>query len=329
MADLDDDAIIVSLPADGDGTTITKVEDVVKKIDETDPIADLKGQFDTLRNTHQNVAQRLTTTEQELATAKQEIAAARQEVSASQLDTVSSGLATAEAELTAAKREYVAAAEAGDFVAQAEAQSKIADAISSRRRLQEAKADLEDAKPVKVTQRTEPTQQARQTQQDPVEAVIINGRIDPNSRAAGWLRSNRTYVTDPIKNAKMMKTHFASLEDGLKEGSEEYFERLDAMVNEKPAKIEPKPEPKPDIGGKRPSSAAAPSGHSGGGMNGGGTEVRLSKREVEAANDGSIQHNFDDPKGKFKKGDPIGTAEFARRKMIMTKQGLYDKSATE
>lgn len=326
MADLDDDAIIVSLPADGDGTTITKVENV-KKVDETDPIADLKGQFDTLRNVQQSTTQRLTTTEQELATTKQELAEARKEVSTSQIDTVTSGLAAAEAEASAAERDYIAAAEAGDFAAQARAQRKISGAEARIQRLQEAKADLEDAKPAKVTQRTEPTQQVRQTQQDPVEAVASG--MAP--RAAAWIRSHPDCITDKSKNAKMMATHYAALADGLAEGGNEYFERLDAMVNEKPARIEPKPEPKPDAGGKRPSSAAAPSGHSGGGMNGGSTEVRLTAREVTAATDGSIVHNTPDPTGKnrWKVGEPIGVQIFAQRKAQMTKEGHYDKSYSE
>lgn len=324
MADLDDDAIIVSLPADGDGTTITKVEDV-KKVDDTDPIADLKGQFDTLRDVQQTTTQRLSTTEQELATTKQELADARKEVSTSQIDTVTSGLAAAEAEASAAEKDYIAAAEAGDFAAQARAQRKISGAEARIQRLQEAKADLEDAKPVKTAQRQEASQQVRQQASDPVEAVASG--MAP--RAAAWIRSHPDCITDKSKNAKMMATHYAALADGLSEGGNEYFERLDAMVNEKPARVEPKPEPKPDAGGKRPSSAAAPSGHSGGGMNGGSTDVKLTQREVTAANDGSIVYNFDDPKGKFKKGDAIGNVEFARRKSIMTKQGLYDKSATE
>lgn len=325
MADLDDDAIIVSLPADGDGTTITKVEDVKKVEPQNEAIADLKGQFDTLRNVQQNTTQRLTTTEQELATTKQELAEARKEVSTSQIDTVTSGLAAAEAEASAAERDYIAAAEAGDFAAQARAQRKISGAEARIQRLQEAKADLEDAKPAKITQRTETSQQVRQPQQDPVEAVASG--MAP--RAAAWIRSHPDCITDKSKNAKMMATHYAALADGLSEGGNEYFERLDAMVNEKPAKVEPKPEPKPDAGGKRPLSAAAPSGHSGGGMNGGATEVSLTAREVAAATDGSLVYNFDDPKGKFKKNDVIGVQEMARRKSIMQKQGLYDKSAQE
>ena len=75
----------------------------------------------------------------------------------------------------------------------------------------------------------------------------------------------------------------------------------------------------------------APVQSSPGGTNGGGPEVRLSRSEALAATDGTHTWNYDDPSGqkRFRKGDPIGVQEFARRKHEMTKQGLYDRTYTE
>ena len=73
-------------------------------------------------------------------------------------------------------------------------------------------------------------------------------------------------------------------------------------------------------------------GGSGGAGNGAGAiTVSLSKAEAAAATDGTLSWNYDDPSGnkRFKKGDPIGVQEFARRKREMKAQGLYDKSLTE
>ena len=55
--------------------------------------------------------------------------------------------------------------------------------------------------------------------------------------------------------------------------------------------------------------------------------MRLSAGEARAATDGTIVWNYDDPSGqkRFKKGDPIGVEEFARRKQAMKAQGLYDR----
>ena len=57
--------------------------------------------------------------------------------------------------------------------------------------------------------------------------------------------------------------------------------------------------------------------------------MRLTKREAIAAEDGTIVWNWDSPDGKFKKGDPIGVGEFARRKHFGMKAGLYDRTYSD
>lgn len=327
MADLDDDAVIVTLPADGDAA-ITKIEGEAKAPikEETDPIADLKGQFahmtqraTTAEQAHQQTARQLEETTRELQTTKAS-------VTESQLDTVLSGIQAAEAEAASAEKDYIAAAEAGDFAAQARAQRKMAVAEGRKLRLEEAKGDLEDTKSAKPVQRTETRPAPRQQASDPVEALIANGQVQPKS--AAWLRAHPDCVTDPKKNARMLAAHNLAVADDIPIESDEYFRRIEAGVGAT-TKTEPKPEPKTETSGRRPMSGAGPNGNGGGGMSGGGTEVRLTAREVQAATDGSLVYNFDDPKGKFKKNDVIGVQEMARRKSIMQKQGLYDKSATE
>ncbi len=322
MADLDEEAITVTLPVEDDGAVITEVE---KKgdpksrplgIGDEDPISDLKGQFETLKGQLNQTTQRLVGTERELDTTKQELANTKKEVATSQLDTVLSGIQAAEAEATTAEKEFIAAAEAGDFAAQARAQRKISAAEARIQRLKEAEGDLKEM----ATTKPAPKQETRQQPaNDPVEAVASS--MAP--RAAAWIRSHPDYVTDKAKNAKMLATHYAMLAEGVQEGGDDYFARLDEMAN---PKQQTQQQQKPvNI---RPSAPVAPSGSSSGGTNG-GTSVQLTLREKNAAEDGSIVWNYNDPKGKFKKGDPIGVQEFARRKVIMQKQGHYDKSYTE
>lgn len=323
MADLDDDAITVTLPAEEGGAVIEKIEkpDVAKTATTDDPIADLKGQFESLKGTLQQTSQRLVGAERDLAAKGQEIAEVRKEVVTSQLDTVTSGIQAAEAEASAAEKEFIAAAEAGDFAAQARAQRKISAAESRKQRLEEAQGDLKDQAAAKPVPRQETRQHPRQDQQDPVETVAST--MAP--RAAAWIRSHPDYVTDRSKNSKMLATHYAALAEGLEEGGNDYFARLDAMASGI-TKVDPKPDTKVNI---RPSAPVAPAGNSSGGMNGGGMTVTLTKREAESATDGSVVWNYDDPKGKFKKNDPVGIQEFARRKAIMKQQGHYDKSYSE
>lgn len=331
MPDLDDDAVVVTLPPDDDGT-VTKIVESEKKAappDPDDPIESLKGQFAnmTQRATAAEMAlqqetRKRTDTERELQTTKTAVADG-------ELSTVLSGIQAAESDAASAEKDYIAAAEAGDFPAQARAQRKMASAEARKLTLEQAKGDLEDQKTRQPVQRTETRQEPRQAQQDPVEAAA--SAMAP--RAASWVRAHPECITDKSKNAKMMATHYAALADGLEEGGNDYFARLDAMVAGAVTKVEPKTEPKPSQqgDGRRPISAAASGANAGGGMNGGGTEVRLTAREVAAATDGSVIHNMPDPTGKnrWKVGDPIGVQIFAQRKLAMQKEGRYDKSYTE
>jgi hypothetical protein len=319
MADLDDDAITVTLPAEEGGAVIEKVVESKATPAADDPISDLKGQFEQLKGTLNHRDQQIHLANQQLVEKDKELAEVRKEVVTSQLDTVTTGIQAAEADASAAEHEYADALEKGDFAAQARATRKISAAESRIQRLKEAEGDLKDQAAPKPAPRQEARTEPRQGQQDPVEAVAST--MTP--RAAAWIRSHPDYVTDRSKNSKMLATHYAALSEGLKEGGDEYFARLDAMANPTQRKEEPG---KVNI---RPSAPVAPAGNSAGGMNGGGMTVTLTKREVESANDGSIVWNRDDPGGKFKKDTPIGTQEFARRKSIMQKQGHYDKSYSE
>lgn len=72
----------------------------------------------------------------------------------------------------------------------------------------------------------------------------------------------------------------------------------------------------------------------GGGGSGGGdgrrVSVALTAGESEAATDGTLQWNYDGPvdpstgNPRYRKGDPIGRTEMARRKMLMKKNGRYN-----
>ncbi len=316
MADLDDDAITVTLPAEEGGAVIEKVapEKVTPAAD--DPISDLKGQFEQLKGTLQQTTQRLVGAERDLAAKDQEIAEVRKEVVTSQLDTVTTGIQAAEADASSAEQEFIAAAEKGDFAAQARAQRKISAAESRIQRLKEAEGDLKDQAATKPAARQESRPEPRQQQQDPVEAVAST--LSPKS--AAWIRAHPDCITDRKKNARMLAAHNMALADDVEVDSKDYFARIEAAIE--PAKVESKVN-------IRPSAPVAPAGNSSGGMNGGGMTVTLTKREAEAATDGSVVWNYDDPKGKFKKNDPVGIQEFARRKAIMKQQGHYDKSYQE
>jgi hypothetical protein len=315
--DLDDDAITVMLGAEEGDTVAKKTE--AKTVDTTDPLEDLRGQFKTMQSTLSSTTQRLAGAEQQIAAKDSEIADIRKEVVVSQADTIEAGILAAENEGKAVEAEYVQAFEAGDAPAMARAQRKMAAVEGRLGRLREAKDDLKEEAGKTTVSRQTPTQRAPS---DPVEAVART----LSSASAAWVRAHPDCITDPKKNARMLAAHNLAVADDIPIDTPEYFERIEAGVNPTKTAAPAKEEKKPGAG-VRPSSAAAPSGDVGGGMNGSsGATVQLTKREVLAATDGTHVWNYNDPNGKFKKDQPIGVQEFARRKVQMKKEGHYDRS---
>ena len=290
-------------------------------------VAELKAQFEELQRAKADSDRRAQEASRQAGMARAEAEAARGQVADREADSIASGLSAAEAEAEAAQQAYAAAMEAGNFTDAAKAQRRMARAEAESVRLTEAKASLETRK---VTS-PEPARQPPPEQTDPVEAFIAQ-RTEPTQR---WLRQHKDWITDPKKNARLTSAHYSAVAEGLTADTDEYFEHVETQIGLR--------QPRnadgtfaPTNGAAKPAARksappAAPVVQSGGGTSGGSNEVRLSKTEAQAAQDGTLVWNYDDPSGqkRFKKGDPIGIQEFARRKREMQRQGLYDRSFTE
>ena len=281
-------------------------------------VDDLAEQFTALKERTKAAEQRAAQAAQEVQKARQEVASARTNVVASQYDTVTQGLSAAQAEAAAAEQEYATAMEAGDFAKAGKAQRRMSAAEARIVRLDEAKADIEAAQ--KAPPRVEQPVNA-----DPVEAYI-QARTEPT---ANWLREHRDWIADPKKNAKLTAAHHDALSEGYVPDTKDYFDHVESFIGLKKAdaaKTNGASQPK-----RKASAPVAPVSGSGGGVNGGSQEVRLTASEARAAQDGTHVWNYDDPTGqkKFKKGEPIGIQEMARRKLEMTKQGFYDRTYLE
>lgn len=301
--------------------------EVVVKTEVKDPaVNDLVNQYKELeaesekrRVAKEDAEKRASAAVQDAAAARQEAATARTAATSSQLDTITTALSSAQAEVESAKKEFRAASEAGDFDAQATAMERMTDAKARVLRYDEAKADLETRKTAKPV-----------TPTDPVEAYAA-GRTE---QTANWLREHREFVIDPRKNQKLTAAHHDAVADGLSPDTPEYFDHVEKFIGLKKADVVEKVVTEGDDvqrpGAKKPAvrQVAPVNGSRGTGGAVPTNEVRLSAREAEAANDGTHVWNYDDPSGqkKFKKGDPIGTQEFARRKQKLTQQGAYDRS---
>lgn len=329
----DDAEIVVEIEKD-DGAVAAKTETTTA----ADPLADLKAQHAELEADRERerqgreAAQRQAESERQARlAAEQERDAGRTEITETRLGTVEQGLSAAQTASDAAKAEYKTAMEAGDWDKAAEAQVKIADARADLKRLLEAKSDLEAQKssspPLSAPSRQEATRASSPA--DPVEAFIAS-RTEPTAR---WLREHKDFITDPRKNAKMTGAHWDAIGEGLQTDTPEYFAHVEKYLGL--TKAAPNGKGNGNGNGSQPparrsasSAPVAPVQASAGGTSG-GKEVRLTPGEAKTATDGTLVWNTDSKDGRYKKGDPIGIQEFARRKSLMMEQGLYDKTYVE
>jgi hypothetical protein len=288
-----------------------------------DPAEELKAQVNELNALKEERAadrKRAEEAERRAAALEQEAIAARQRASDSDFSTITTALEAAQAEHEQAQKDILAAKEAGDAKAEVVAITKLTAAQTTLLRLDEAKADAETRKKA-PPQRDEA---GRFAPKDPVEAYA-QGRTEPT---AAWIRAHPDYVTDRRKNDKLTAAHYDAVAEGYAPDSRRYFDHIEGYLGlnkvEAEASIEAKPAPK-----RAQAAPVAPTAAVANGGTAPSNEVKLSTREVKSATDGTLVWNYDDPNKKFKKGDPIGLQEFARRKQKMMQQGHYDKSLME
>lgn len=308
-----DDEIVVVIDPDLDVGTDGKAPDVRVKTGADDALlGDLKGQFANLQTTAQQAESRAQQAEREAKEANDRAKALETEVVETRKGSVDQGITSAKAEVDAAEAEYARMMEEGNFAGAAKAQRRMSESVATIQRLEEAKVDIAEP-PV----RKAPPERPTISWGDPIEAFVSN-RTPPT---AAWLRAHPDYITDPVKNARLTAAHYNTVAEGIALDTPEYFAAVEKKIGiNAPTK------------GKRPMAPTAPAIPSGGGMDGNsGTEVRLTRGEHLAATDGTHVWTYDDPTGKsrWKKGEPIGATEFARRKLQMQKEGRYDRSMTD
>ena len=339
------DVTVVIPPAEGEtqqterqrdpdtGQFVAKTEP--KKPESKEPAADLAEQFKAVQKSHELEKSRRVEVERQIAEERKRVArveqerdAARQGMATREMDALNAGISAAETERLAAKAALKAAFEAGDPEAMAEAQARISEAVSRKLRFDEARQDLEARQP-------EPERrQEREQPTDQFEAYLA--QFSP--KTAGWLREHRDWVSDGKKNAKLQAAHYDAVANDIQPDTEEYFEHVERVIGLREAEPEPAPKTngaaKPTARKGPPAAPPVSGGGRGGGGNGGGETVSLSKGEATAATDGThVWLPADLANGRIKDksllGQPIGTQEFARRKLALTKQGAYDRSYTE
>lgn len=303
-----------------DEKVAAKEEPKEEKVEKKDPaVEELTSQYKELEAREASERSRRIAAETEAARHRSEAETARKQVASSQLDTVVTALNAAKESAEQAKRDLRAARESGNVDDEVEAADRLAIARAEERRLDEAKDDLEArAKAQPRRQDTQPT--------DVVEA-FVRGRTQPT---ADWIRAHPEFVRTETGLKKLTAADAVAQAEGLVPDTPEYFARAEEYLGitkkEAPKTATEAAQVKP-----RASAPVAPGSAVANGGSGGGQEVRLTQREANAAQDGTIVWNTPDPTGKnrWKVGDPIGLVEMGRRKLAMQKSGLYDKSQYE
>jgi hypothetical protein len=307
-----------------------KQEEVAKAV--PDPaVEELKAQNEAIQKAKQASDERAASeraareqAERRATEAEKQVATSKVETIEQQAETINMGLESAKAEAKSAKGAYAHAMEAGDFNAAADAQERIAVAAAKIQRLDEARDYVERQVERAKQAPLEAEQVQRRAPADPVEAYVAN-RSEPTK---DWLLAHKDYITDPRKNLRLNAAHMVAVDEDLAPDTPEYFARVEKYLGLNKSTQEQ------TVNTPRRQSAPVAPVNAGSGMDNGiqtndGGTVKLTRGEAAAAQDGTHVWNYSDPKGKFKKGDPIGIQEMARRKLALTKQGAYDKSYTD
>lgn len=330
----DEQEIEVKIVSDEESNVQTAVEKEnktgdVNKVEVKDPaLQDLMAQYKELETRSQESERRAQEAEDRRIKAEREAALHRRDAETSKkrettshLDTITTAISASEQDIDGAKSAIRAAKASGDVEAEIEAQVRLSKAQATLLRLDEAKQDIE------ARAKAPPK---REVPSDPVEA-FIQGRTD---KTQAWLRAHTEYVRSEKGLKKLNAAHAIAEAEDLIPDTPEYFARVEEYlgIGKKEAKVEKNPTEASQVQPQQKRSAAPPvaptASVSSSGANGDRT-VTLTKREADAATDGTIVWNWTDPNGKFKKGDPIGHQEMARRKLSMQKEGRYDRSFTE
>lgn len=310
------DDLVVELPAEE-----PEKKEVV--VEAESPIDDLKKQLADHKAAQETQRAQLDTATREAELARAEAARATEATKTaekardeSNVAVLDNAIAAAQAEADGFQRDIQTSFEASDFTKAAEFSRKLAKAEARVAQLEAGKADLEFRNKQEAEKPKE--QPKPQSLSDPFEAAIA----PLSQRTQRWFREQKTagrdYIGDKTLNAKATSAHYGALAEGFSPDTDGYFEFCEKALGLREQKTI---EPKARTAAMPSAPVSRDNSPSGGQLS--PTQVVLTKGEVLAAEDGTIVYNWNDPGGKFKKGDPIGRVEMAKRKMAMQKEGRY------
>ncbi len=317
--DIDPDvgSVLVEIPPDDnpEKAKVTPVE-TEQKADTAPPArtadegaADIAAQIRAAEERGRKEAERqVQEWQSKAATAEAETVRFRGTAEQAQYDAVLNAIQAADQEAKLAKAEYAAALGAGEYERASDAQMRMSTAAAELVNLNSGKAAMEAAR--RAPQPERPREPQRQPAADPFERYVA--QFTPKTQE--WLRAHPEAVTDQATNAEVIAAHHKALKAGHAPESPEYFSFIEGRLNgqpimpETPAPLKPKP-------AQRSIPAAPPSRESNGGGARNPNEVKLTARQVDAANTTILWEHGPN------KGKPIGVPEYARRLLAMERDG--------
>lgn len=320
-----DEELIIDIEADAEALpNLQEAKEVLKpepqKIETPviEPVEDLRNQLETLRQREAAAIAEAGRRTQEAQQARQERDAARTEKFSSDASAIESAITAEKQAIQSAKDKKVAALESGNYKDVADADELMAVAAARLARFEDAKSEID----IRIK---EPVKEPERKAVDPFEQSIAQA----TPRAQSWLRAHPEYVKDEKLNRKANIAHLEAVDAGHTIDSDAYYDFCERKLG---LKADPEVEkPKPAATVRTKPMPSAPVSRDGAPINGGltSTQVALTPGEQRAATDGTITWTYDDPKVGAKKGEPVGLKEYGRRKLLMQKQGLYDRSYTD
>lgn len=222
-----DQPILVELPGGVANEEIPEVKTGKAAKEPTDPGAkQLQDQLEAAQAAQRASDIRAEKAERLAAQREQEANEARTRSHALEGDIITGGLAAAQAELAAAESELERAGEAGDFKAQAKAQTRIGRASAQIVNLESGAAEIAERKPPAKVEAVQ-----EQTRQQPTD---INVAIDtaPNLLPAEktWLKAHPDAFMPGSRNNELSVGYERAIKQGLVRGTEAYFDYLEDFM---------------------------------------------------------------------------------------------------
>lgn len=226
----------VSTPTATEGTSDTPV--AAQPVPEDD-VAALRKRLAEMEQAERLAVEGQRTAQQQLENSQQQLSEAQRSQRQSQWQAweaakteVINRAGAAQSIIDATTQEIEAASASGDKKAEIDAFRRLSRAEAQLERAEAEKAQMEarEEQWKRQQQRQPQRQQPQQRVQQPpsVEQIIAGAAVPEQAKA--WLRAHPDYITDPTKNAQLVKMHNVAEYQAGGEFTPAYFERIEVLL---------------------------------------------------------------------------------------------------